>query len=127
MPKGKIILPYLFSDNITLTANSSSQLTFQIDATYDFMATGWSYRADGLFDLQFLSNEQKIFFNFAPAVVFNGVITGVLITGDKHFNTFKPKGYLFKARSNINVALIDTSAAPNTIDILIDGFRVYHR
>lgn len=116
---------YLLKDQATLAALANGQVTFAIDATYDYIATGWSYWATSTFLVQFSDNERKIMNNFIPNDVFNGWYTGMIAWGNRHFNPFKPKGYLFRAKSNIVVALEDTSNAENTIKIIVDGYRIY--
>lgn len=118
---------YLFKGQVTVDANSAGQITFAIDASYDYIATGWSYWSTSTFLLQFFDNERKIFYDYIPNDIFNGWYTGMIAWGNRHFNTFKPRGYLFRAKSNINVALEDNSGAENTIKIIIDGYRIYRQ
>jgi len=116
---------YLFYGHDTLAANAVGQITFAIDSTYDYIATGWSYYATGLFNVQFYENERKIFYDWTICALFNGIYGGMPATGNRHFNTFKPGGYLFRAKSNIVINIQDISADENTIKIAVDGFRVY--
>ena len=64
--------PYLFGTRTTLQASSDGQINFQVDSSYDYMCTGWSYKATGIFEIQLFDNEMKIFYDFLPCEVFNG-------------------------------------------------------
>lgn len=117
-------IPYLFSSRTTLLASGDGQINFQVDSSYDYMCTGWSYKATGIFEIQFMDNERKLMYDYLQCELFNGLYAAV-VSGDRHWNTFKPHGYLFKAKSNININLRDTSVAGNTVKIGLDGYRIY--
>lgn len=119
--------PYLFAARTTLQANSDGQINFQIDSSYDYMMCSWSYKAADLFEIQFFDNEQKIFYDYIANEVFNGWYTAMIANGDRHWNRLDPAGYLFRAKSNINIALRDISGAQNLVKIFINGYRIYTR
>lgn len=122
------IKSYFFASAVTVDASATGQINFQIDSQYDFMATGFSYKSSGIFNLQFYDNERKIFYDYIACEVFNGIYTGMPAWGDRHWNEFPNRGepgYLFRAKSNININVQDTSVAENTIKIYIQGYRLY--
>lgn len=117
--------PYLFSARTTLAANADGQINFQIDSSYDYMMTSWTYKSTSLFEVQMFDNEQKIFYDYISNEVFNGWYAAMIANGDRHWNRFDPAGYLFKAKANINIALRDISGAQNTVKIFLNGYRIY--
>lgn len=118
---------YFFAANVTVASLATGQINFQVDSSYDYVATGWSYKSTGIFNVQFYDNEQKIFYDYIPCEVFNGIYTGMPAWGDRHWNGFPPNGYLFRAKSNINIHVQDTSVEENTIKLFLKGFRVQVR
>ena len=118
----KKITSYAFSDTIVLLANGNGTINFLVDASWKFVAMGWTYAATDIFSLQILDSDRKIFSNFIPAQAYQGIYatSRVLFT----FNKFHPKGYMFNPASNIVVNLRDTSGSSNTVQIIIDGYRI---
>ena len=131
IPKGapsglyKNNIHYDFSGSLSLLANGSSQLTFQVDAGYNYIARRWTYFSDAPFSIRISDNDKKLMSNPVPSQCLVGYQNaGDTIRAVWLMNNFYPRGYMFTGGNNIVIDLSDTSGAPNVVNIYITGFKI---
>jgi hypothetical protein len=128
--------PYIYSGQVTLTANSTGQIIFQIASNFNYFMTRFSYKssidsANGIanFDIQFLKNEHQIFYDYVPCEIFSGLMYELSTAPDTRYingltNWFKfDVPYKFEAKSNLIINLRDTSGQANTVRMAIAGYK----
>lgn len=138
-PINEYNLPYLYSGQTTLTANSTGQIIFQVTSDFSFVMESFTYlssvnNANSIptFDIQIMDNDKAIFFDFMPNEFFTGLMRELSTAPDTRYvmgiasNWFRfSKPYIFPARASIIINVRDTSGQANTIRIGLNGYRKY--
>jgi hypothetical protein len=128
--------PYILSGSIVVSANSVTQLIFQISSNFDFLATRFSFKSVSnseyvipTFDLQLLRDTYQIFNDYIPCTMFAGMMINKFAMPNILYsvglaNWFKfEKPYLFENKSSVIWNVRDTSGATNIIHIALAGYK----
>lgn len=122
-------VPDAYVLSASLTANQQIQFTVQIQQKADFEWVNRIARSDGTFrvQLQDAATGRNLITNNPPA---GSAIPPNTVDARNYFGTAQLPNpllqpYVFARASAILVTLIDTSAAPNNIEINFDGFDLY--
>lgn len=113
--------PFLQSGVVVVSANSSADITFSIDGSYDFEFFKFSYKSTGAFKIQFVNDVKSLFKNPISNAVFSG-LEGSTMRGLNLWHTFKVPYKVFK-NTNLIAKVTDISNSSNTIEIVIDGIK----
>lgn len=113
--------PHVDSQSVVVSANSVNTVSFNIEGNYDLEFFRFSYKSTGLFKIQFLVNQKKIFPNPVTSAVFSGYMnTSVL--GQLLWHTFKTPLFVYR-NTNLIASITDVSGSSNTVEIVIDGIK----
>lgn len=123
---------YSFMDQASIAASSNSRIKFQVDSTWDFVATHFTYHAIAAgvptFDIMLESNDDKLFQNPLSSVMLCGCLEDTAtpaftFPGVSQWEKFV-KPYFFPANSLINVTITNTSGLTNLVRIAIKGYKI---
>jgi hypothetical protein len=122
-------VPDAYVLSAALTASQTLQFTLQIQQKADFEWVNRIAKSDGTFRVQIQDGAtgRNLITNNPPA---GSVIPPNTVDADNYFGTAQLPNpllqpYVFARASSILVTLIDTSAAPNNIELCFDGFDLY--
>jgi len=127
---------YIFSGNVTLAANSVSQIVFNISNGFNFLASRFSFTSSvnsanviPTFNIQFFTDQKAIFGDWVPNQMFAGIMTETSTTPDTRYVVGLTNWYKFSKpikcgmNSNLIVKLLDTSGVVNSVTIAVEGIR----
>ena len=113
-------IPYELLLSAVLTAGGTATLTYQVPQGQQLEIDEFVFVSTGIFSLVGIRSAGGI--NFTNATPSNGIPSTMLANGVNQFNVikdFKPN-LIVAGGDTINFDLIDTSAAPNTIRLLLN-------
>lgn len=113
-------IPYELFLSAALTAGGTGTLTYQVPQGQTLELDEFVFSSTGTFSLVGLRNAGGI--NFTNATPSNGIPSTMLASAANQFNIikdFKPN-LIIQGGDTLYVDLIDTSAAPNTVRLLIN-------
>lgn len=113
--------PYVFSNSAVVTGNSTGQITFTIDGSFDYEFFKFSYKSTGAFKIQFVNDSKVIFKNPISNGVFSG-LEGSTQRGQLIWHTFKIPYKVFR-NTNLIANITDISGSTNNIEIVVDGIK----
>ena len=113
--------PYVYADTVIVGGNSTAQLIFTIDGSFDYDLFKFSYKSTGSFKIQ-IANQQKLLFkNPVSNSMFAG-LEGSTARGLALWHTFKRPYRVFR-NSTLTINLTDTSGSSNSVEIALDGVK----
>jgi hypothetical protein len=137
-PTRTVSKPYIYSADLAVAGAGAGQITFQVNADYEYLCSSFSFRVDcavaatiPYFSFQILANDDRIMFDWVRSDMF----AGMRITTAGAPNVLYPVGlanwfkfdcpYTFPSRSNIVVSVRNDIANAINLHFALNGKRVY--
>jgi hypothetical protein len=133
-------LPYFYSGQVTLGAavGAIGTLTFQVSSEFNYWMTGFSAKSFcnsvniiPNFDIQIVSDQDRIFNEFIPIELFASMMTETSTAPDTRYQNGLCNWhrfdvpYKFSKTANIIVNVRNSVAVANTVIFACSGIRVY--